>query len=127
MRWQKLVSNQRANAKPDLVVIPSVGQIPVSVEKSFSRANERRTRVSEMVTQLLSFLLLIGKSRLAPQREARVQIQTSGRCIDFADAGFHCVPIFQCNNEGIIKTDAGGLFDPRYVLIIISSSNARQP
>ena len=65
--------------------------------------------------QLLSFLLLIGKSRLAPQREARVQIQASGRCIDFADAGFHCVPIFQCSNEGVIKTDAGGLFDPRCV------------
>ena len=113
---------QRANAEPDSVVIPSVGQtaIPVSVEKSQTKnfQNERRTRVSEMVTpwncQLLSFLLLIGKSRLAPQREARVQIQASGRCIDFSDAGFHCVPIFQCSNEGVIKTDAGGLFDPRY-------------
>ena len=66
--------------------------------------------------QLLRFfLLIIGKmARGMPQREGRVEIQTSTSCLDFDFAGFHCVPIFQCSNEGVIKTDAGGLFDPRY-------------
>ena len=66
--------------------------------------------------QLLRFfLLIIGKmSRGMPQREGRVEVQTSTSCLDFDFAGFHCVPIFQCSNEGVIKTDAGGLFDPRY-------------
>ena len=62
--------------------------------------------------QLLSFFFLLGKSRGAPQQGR--EVQTSAGCLDFADAGFHCVPIFQCDDEGIIKTDAGGLFDPRY-------------
>ena len=87
--------------------------------KHIERCFLKRQQTWEMVTmgrsQLFSLLLLIiGKeSRGMPQREARVQTSTS--CLDFDFAGFHCVPIFQCSNEGVIKTDAGGLFDPRYL------------
>ena len=92
----------------------------VSCAVSSSWFFQRQQKEWDMVTlgscQLLRFfLLIIGKmSRGMPQREGRVEIQTSTSCLDFDFAGFHCVPIFQCSNEGVIKTDAGGLFDPRY-------------
>ena len=64
---------------------------------------------------LLSIFLLIANSLGAPQQRQDVsRSQDPLNCNDLDVYGFHCVPIFQCSNEGIIKTDARGLFDPRY-------------
>ena len=75
--------------------------------------------LSKMVTLqsgLLSIFLLIANSLGAPQQRQDVsRSQDPLNCNDLDVYGFHCVPIFQCSNEGIIKTDARGLFDPRYV------------
>ena len=74
--------------------------------------------LSKMVTLqsgLLSIFLLIANSLGAPQQRQDVsRSQDPLNCNDLDIYGFHCVPIFQCSNEGIIKTDARGLFDPRY-------------
>ena len=65
---------------------------------------------------LLSISLLIANSLGAPQQRQDVsRSQDPLNCNDLDVYGFHCVPIFQCSNEGIIKTDARGLFDPRYL------------
>merc|ERR1712223_1671957 len=73
--------------------------------------------LSKMVTLqfgLLSIFLLIENSLGAPQQRQDVsRSQDPLNCNDHDVYGFHCVPIFQCSNEGIIKTDARGLFDPR--------------
>ena len=75
--------------------------------------------LSKMVTLqfgLLSISLLIANSLGAPQQRQDVsRSQDPLNCNDLDVYGFHCVPIFQCSNEGIIKTDARGLFDPRYL------------
>ena len=75
--------------------------------------------LSKMVTLqfgLLSISLLIANSLGAPQQRQDVsRSQDPLNCNDLDIYGFHCVPIFQCSNEGIIKTDARGLFDPRYL------------
>ena len=47
--------------------------------------------------------------------------QGTGKCIDYEYAGFHCVPIYQCNNDGVIRTAAQGLFDPRYILNMLAA------
>ena len=46
--------------------------------------------------------------------------QGTGKCIDYEYAGFHCVPIYQCNNDGVIRTAAQGLFDPRYSVLVLN-------
>ena len=46
--------------------------------------------------------------------------QGTGKCIDYEYAGFHCVPIYQCNNDGVIRTAAQGLFDPRYSVQVLN-------
>ena len=69
---------------------------------------------------LLSISLLIANSLGAPQQRQDVsRSQDPLNCNDLDVYGFHCVPIFQCSNEGIIKTDARGLFDPRYLKVTI--------
>ena len=47
--------------------------------------------------------------------------QGTGKCIDYEYAGFHCVPIYQCNNDGVIRTAAQGLFDPRYSVQVLNN------
>ena len=37
----------------------------------------------------------------------------TGKCFEIEYAGFYCVPIYQCNNDGLIRVAAQGLFDPR--------------
>ena len=39
--------------------------------------------------------------------------QATSKCTDYEYAGFHCVPIYQCNKEGVIRIQGLGLLDPR--------------
>ena len=68
-------------------------------------------------TQVLSFMHATSWSR----DEFKVFLslswffvhQATSKCIDYEYAGFHCVPIYQCNNEGVIRIQGLGLLDPK--------------
>ena len=51
--------------------------------------------------------------------------QEPPQCLDYSDRGFFCVPTFQCSEDFVIKIDAVGLFDVRYVMCVIFSWNCK--
>ena len=50
-----------------------------------------------------------------------IWLQEPLQCRDYSDSGFYCVPSYQCNDDFVIKTDAGGLFDVRCVIYAIKA------
>jgi len=59
------------------------------------------------------FGCLLAAPGVDQRSRSKRQTEGTGKCIDYEYAGFHCVPIYQCNNDGVIRTAAQGLFDPR--------------
>jgi len=69
-----------------------------------------------LVASVLLEPLLAAPTAEQQQQLARSKRQTqeaTGKCFDIEYAGFYCVPIYQCNNDGFIRVAAQGLFDPR--------------
>ena len=52
--------------------------------------------------------------------------QATSKCIDYEYAGFHCVPIFQCNDEGVIRINGGGPRAADPWAKVVSNSNMRR-